>query len=208
MNRLTNDLMKDGYLRTTSIIEAFASIDRINFVLPELELDANADVPLPIGYGQTISQPTTVAIMMELLDPCQNQKILDIGSGSGWTTALLAYIVGEKGKVISIERIKELSDFGRKNIRKIKKIGKEVVESYNIDGSLGYAPRAPYDRILVSASAREVPQELRDQLKIGGKLVMPVHNYLHYLEKRGENDFYEEEYPGFSFVPLISRGSL
>lgn len=208
MNRLTNDLMKDGYLRTTSIIEAFANVDRIDFVLPELELDASADIPLPIGYGQTISQPTTVAIMMELLDPHENQKILDIGSGSGWTTALLAYIVGEKGKVISLERIKELCDFGRKNIRKIKKIDKEVAEFYNIDGSLGYSVRAPYDRILVSASAREIPQELKDQLKIGGKLVMPVHNYLHYLEKRGENDFYEEEYPGFTFVPLISRGNI
>lgn len=208
MNRLTNDLMKSGYLRTTSIIEAFANVDRIDFVLPELELDANADVPLPIGYGQTISQPTTVAIMLELLDPQEGQKILDIGSGSGWTTALLAYIVGEKGKVISLERIKDLCDFGRKNIRKIKKINREVAEFYNIDGSLGYSPRALYDRILVSASAREVPQELKDQLKVGGKLVMPVHNYLHYLEKRGENDFYEEEYPGFTFVPLISRGNI
>lgn len=198
--------MKDGYLRTHVIIEAFANIDRIDFVLPELESSAYADIPLPIGYGQTISQPTTVAIMMELLDPQENQKILDIGSGSGWTTALLAYIAGEKGKIISLERIKELCDFGRKNVRKIKKIGKGVTEFYNIDGSKGYSPRAPYDRILVSASANDVPQELKDQLKIGGKMVIPVNNYLHYVEKRGENDFYEEEYSGFTFVPLISRG--
>jgi protein-L-isoaspartate(D-aspartate) O-methyltransferase len=73
---------------------------------------------------------------------------------------------------------------------------------------LGYPQRAPYDRILVSASAKKVPQELKDQLKIGGKLVIPVHNYLHYLEKRGENEFYEEEYPGFTFVPLIDKGSF
>lgn len=208
MNRLTNNLMKDGYLRTHAIIEAFANVDRIDFVLPELEPSAYADIPLPIGYGQTISQPTTVAIMLELLDPQQNQKILDIGSGSGWTTALLAYIVGEKGKVISLERIRELCDFGRKNVRKIKKIGKEVTEIYNIDGSKGYAPRAPYDRILVSASAKEVPEELKNQLKIGGKMVIPVNNYLHYVEKRGENDFYEEEYSGFTFVPLISKGDI
>lgn len=198
--------MKDGYLRSSVIIEAFANIDRVDFVLPELELSANADIPLPIGYGQTISQPTTVAIMMELLDPQEGQKILDIGSGSGWTTALLAYIVGEKGKIISLERIKELCDFGRKNIRKVKRINKEVAEFYNMDGSKGYAPRAPYDRILVSASAKEVPQELKDQLKTGGKMVIPVHNYIHYIEKRGENDFYEEKYSGFMFVPLISKG--
>lgn len=205
MNRLTNDLMRNGYLRTDYIIEAFANIDRIEFVLPELELDADADIPLPIGYGQTISQPKTVAIMMELLDPQAGQKILDIGSGSGWTTALLGYIAGEKGKVISLERIKELYDFGRKNIRNIKKIKKEVIEFYNMNGIEGYSARAPYDRILASASSTKVPQELKDQLKIGGKLVMPINNYLHYLEKRGENDFYEESYPGFSFVSLVGK---
>jgi len=198
--------MKDGYLRNHFIIESFANVDRVNFVLPELEQSANADIPLPIGYGQTISQPTTVAIMLELLDPLKDQKILDIGSGSGWTTALLAYIVGEKGKVISLERIKELCEFGRKNIRKIREIKKEVAEIYNIDGSKGYAPRAPYDRILVSASASEIPQELKDQLKIGGKMVIPINNYLNYVERRGENDFYEEKYSGFTFVPLISKG--
>lgn len=205
MSRLTNKLMRSGYLRTSSIIEAFANIERVEFVPGDIELSANADVPLPIGYGQTISQPTTMAIMLELLDPREGNKILDIGSGSGWSTALLAYIVGEKGKVIALERIKELCDFGRKNIRKMKKINKETVEIYNMDGSRGYAARAPYDRILVSASGDEIYQELKDQLKIGGKLVMPVYNRLHYLEKRGENDFYEERYPGFMFVPLITK---
>jgi len=205
MSRLTNKLMRSGYLRTSSIIEAFANIERVEFVPGDIELSANADVPLPIGYGQTISQPTTMAIMLELLDPREGNKILDIGSGSGWSTALLAYIVGEKGKVIALERIKELCDFGRKNIRKMKKINKETVEIYNMDGSRGYAARAPYDRILVSASGEEIYQELKDQLKVGGKLVMPVYNRLHYLEKRGENDFYEEKYPGFMFVPLITK---
>lgn len=205
MSRLTNKLMRSGYLRTSSIIEAFANIERVEFVPGDIELSANADVPLPIGYGQTISQPTTMAIMLELLDPREGNKILDIGSGSGWSTALLAYIVGEKGKVIALERIKELCNFGRKNIRKMKKINKETVEIYNMDGSRGYAARAPYDRILVSASGEEIYQELKDQLKIGGKLVMPVYNRLHYLEKRGENDFYEERYPGFMFVPLITK---
>ncbi len=198
--------MKDGYLRTIPIIEAFANIDRVEFVLPEMELQAEANFPLPIGYGQTISQPATVAIMLELLDPRPGHKILDIGSGSGWTTALLSYIVGDKGKVISLERIEELCKFGKKNVSKFNFIKKGVVEFYNIDGSKGYPARAPYDRILVSASAEEVPQELKDQLSVGGKMVIPVYNHLHYLEKRSKNDFYEEKYPGFSFVPLIKKG--
>lgn len=205
MNRLTNNLMKDGYLRSDHIIEAFANIGRIEFVPSDLELQADIDVPLSIGYGQTISQPTTVAIMFELLDPRSGQKILDIGSGSGWTTALLSYIVGEKGKVIALERVKELCDWGRKNVDKMKFVKNEIAEFYNMDGSKGNPARAPYDRILVSATANEVPQELKEQLKVGGKLVMPVRNCLHYIERKSENDYYEEEYPGFAFVPLVKK---
>ncbi len=205
MNRLTNDLMRDGYLQTSAIIEAFANIDRMEFVLPEMYLEADANIPLPIGYGQTISQPATTAIMLELLDPRPGHKILDIGSGSGWITALLSYIVGEKGKVIALERINELCDFGKKNVMKFDFIKRGIAEFYNIDGIKGYSARAPYDRILVSASVKEIPQKLKDQLAVGGKLIIPVYNCLHYLEKRGENDFYEEKYPGFSFVPLVDK---
>lgn len=205
MNRLTNKLMKDGYLRTDSIIEAFANVGRIEFVPADLELQADIDVPLSIGYGQTISQPTTVAIMLELLDPRPGQKILDVGSGSGWTTALLAHVVGKEGKVIALEAIKELCDWGRKNADKMDFVKNEIAEFYNIDGSAGNEARAPYDRILVSAAANEVPQELKDQLKIGGKLVMPVKNCLHYIERKSEKEYYEEEYPGFAFVPLVKN---
>lgn len=205
MNRLTNDLMRDGYLQTIAIIEAFANIDRVEFVLPEMYFEANANIPLPIGYGQTISQPATVATMLELLDPRPGHKILDIGSGSGWTTALLSHIVEKKGKIIALERIKDLCDFGKKNVMKFNFIKRGIAEFYNMDGVKGYPARAPYDRILVSASVKEIPQKLKDQLAIGGKMVIPVYNHLNYLEKRGENDFYEEKYPGFSFVPLIDK---
>jgi protein-L-isoaspartate(D-aspartate) O-methyltransferase len=206
MNRLTNKLMKNGYLRTDSVIEAFSHVNRIEFVPSDMELQSDIDIPLSIGYGQTISQPTTVAIMMELLDPRPGQKILDIGSGSGWTTALLSCIVGKEGKVIALETVKELCDWGRKNADKMGFVKEGIAEFYNLDGSTGNEARAPYDRILVSATTNEVPQELKDQLKVGGKLVMPVRNCLHYVEKRGENDFYEEEYPGFTFVPLVKKG--
>lgn len=205
MNRMTNNLMRDGYLRTDYIIEAFANVDRVEFVPQDMTLHAEVNMPIPIGHGQTISQPATVATMLELLEPRPGQKILDVGSGSGWTTALLSYIVGKDGKVIALEAIKELCDWGRKNADKMGFVKDEIAEFYNIDGSKGNEARAPYDRILVSATADSVPEEYKEQLKVGGKLVMPVRNCLHYIEKKGEEDFYEEEYPGFSFVPLVQK---
>lgn len=205
MSRLVNDLIKDGYLKTSLIIDAFSEISRIEFVPVDLEGESEANIPLPIGHGQTISQPLTVAIMLELLDPQRGHNILDVGSGSGWTTALLSYIVGFKGKVTAIERIPELCKRGEENAEKFGYVKKKIAEFHSIDGNQGFPQNALYDRILVSAEAEEVPKALKVQLKIGGKIVIPVHNDIWYLEKKGEEDFYKEEYPGFSFVPLIKE---
>ena len=205
MSRLVNNLIREGYLKTDNIIDAFSEINRIEFVPAYLESQAEANIPLPIGYGQTISQPLTVAIMLELLNPQRGQNILDVGSGSGWTTALLSYIVGEKGKVIALERIPELCEFGKKNVDKYGFIKKGIAEMYCADGNKGFPKYSPYDRILVSAAVEDIPQPLKDQLKVGGKMVIPVHNDIWYLEKKEENDFYKEEFPGFSFVPLIEK---
>lgn len=204
MSKLVNDLITNGYLRTDLIIDAFSEISRVEFVPEELESEADRDIALPIGYGQTISQPLTVAVMLELLDPKRGQKILDVGSGSGWTAALLAYIVGGQGKVIAVEGIEQLEKFGEKNVDKFGYVKKGIVEFYAADGNIGFPPAAPFDRILVSAAAEKIPQALKDQLKIGGKMVIPVKNAITYLEKKSETDFYKEEYPGFSFVPLIN----
>jgi len=167
--------------------------------------EAEANIPLPIGYGQTISQPLTVAVMLELLDPKPGDNILDVGSGSGWSTSLLAHIVGKKGKVIALERIAELYKLGLKNTEKFGFIEEGIVEFYKEDGNNGFEKNAPYDRILVSASSEEIPDALKKQLKVGGKMVIPVKNSIWYLEKNGENEFHEEEYPGFSFVPLVKE---
>lgn len=205
MSRLVNDLIRNGYLKTDAIIDAFSEIGRIEFVRDEFEKDSEADIPFPIGSGQTISQPLTVAFMFELLDPQKGQNILDIGSGSGWTTALLSYIVGSRGKVTALERISELCEWGKQNADKFKFVSDRIAEFYCVDGSEGFPKNAPYDRILVSAMAENIPENLKKQLKIGGKMVIPVHNDIWYLEKKGENDFYKEEYPGFSFVPLVTK---
>lgn len=205
MRRLVNDLIRKGYLKSDAIVDAFSEIGRIEFVRSEFEGEAEADIPLPIGFGQTISQPLTVAFMLELLNPEEGQNILDIGSGSGWTTALLSYIVGLKGKVTALEMIPELCEWGKQNAEKFKFVSSKIAEFHCENGGRGFSQNAPYNRILVSAMVQEISQELKDQLKIGGKMVIPVHNDIWYLEKKSENDFYKEEFPGFSFVPLVQK---
>lgn len=203
MSRLTNDLIKNGYLRSDSIIDAFFNVNRVEFVSEDLASQSEANIPLPIGHGQTISQPLTVAFMMELLNPESGQNILDVGSGSGWTTGLLAYIVGEKGRVTAIEKIRELCDLGEKNVNKFGFVKKGIVEFYCQSAENGFERNAPYDRILVSASVNEIPLEFKKQLAIGGKMVIPVKNSIWYVEKEGENDFHIENFSGFSFVPFV-----
>ena len=205
MSILVNNLITKGYLKTDIIIDAFSEIKRIEFIPKELESVAEVDVALPIGNGQTISQPLVVAFMLELLDPQRDQKILDVGSGSGWTTALLSYIVGNEGKVFGIENINELKEFGEENVEKYGFIKKGIVRIIQGDGSKGLPEEAPFDRILVSASTDKIPQALKDQLKIGGKLVIPIGSSVVYLEKKSETEFDKEEFPGFIFVPLIVR---
>lgn len=204
MSRLVNDLIKRGCLRTDRIVDAFSEMNRIEFVPEEFFSEAEADIALPIGYGQTISQPSTVALMFELIEPKEGHKILDVGSGSGWTTALFAYIVGEEGKVIAIERKEALKNMGEYNVDKFRYVRDKRVQFFLGDGSLGFPAEAPFDRILVSASVEQIPEELKKQLKIGGKMVIPVKNSLVFLEKKSEDEFIKELYPGFLFVPLIT----
>ena len=201
MNFIIDELISQGYLKTPRIVRAFRKIDRADFVRPEFLNSAYANAPLPIGEGQTISQPLTVAFMLELLQPKPGDKILDVGSGSGWTTALLAEIVGRKGRVLGIEIVPELRRFGKENIKKYF----IAVEILGVNGSKGYKKQAPYDKILVSAAAGKTPAELKNQLKISGRLVIPVKNSIWLIERLGKNQFREKEHFVFAFVPLVKR---
>jgi len=204
MKQLIENLIRRGYLETPVIIDAFYKINRADFIPEDLKDKASMNAPLSIGYGQTISQPLTVAFMLELLQPKKGDKILDIGSGSGWQSSMLAYITGDKGKVFAIERILELSEFGRKNSERYNFKNLEFIIS---DGSKGYEKEAPYDRIIVAASASmEIPEELKKQLKIGGRLVIPVENSIWLVIKIAKDKYKEKEFPGFAFVPLIRDG--
>lgn len=205
LKQLVKNLIDSGYLKTPSIIDAFRKIDRADFIPEKIKIDAYLNTPLPIGYGQTISQPLTVAFMLELLKPEKGDKILDVGSGSGWQTALLAEITGKNGKIFGLEIIPELKDLGEKNIAKYNFIKNGIVEIILADGSAGLKKEAPFDKIIVGAMAETIPKEFREQLKIGGRLVMPYRGSVWLIIKKSEDDFEEYEYPGFAFVPLVDK---
>jgi len=202
---LIDDLIREGRLKTQNIIEAFRKIKRVDFLPQDMKNLAELNEALPIGFGQTISQPLVVAFMLELLEPKKGEKILDIGSGSGWTTALLAEIVGKQGKVIAIDIIPELVEFGKQNVAKYNFIKEGRVEFICVDGSKGYQKEAPYDKILASATASKLPKAWKEQLKIGGRIVTPINSSIWLFVKKDEKKFEEYEYPGFVFVPLITK---
>lgn len=206
MEKLINQLIQQGYLKTPQIIEAFKTIKREDFVLKDLKDEAGVNAPLPIGHGQTISQPLTVAFMLELLQPKSDDIILDIGAGSGWQTALLAYCVSHQckpGKIFAIERIPELMEFGERNVAKYNFVEKGIVNFVCGDGSKGLNMAAPFDKIIVAAMAEEIPRAWKQQLKIGGRIVAPIKNSIWLFIKESEKKFNEQEFPGFAFVPLI-----
>jgi len=202
---LINSLIEESWLKTPRIIEAFKKIKRIDFLPENIKNLAELNEALPIGYGQTISQPLVVAFMIEILNPWSGEKILDVGSGSGWTSAILGEVVGEKGKVIAIEIIPELMEFGKENVKNYNFVEKGVVEFICADGSKGYSKEAPFDKILASASAREIPRAWKEQLKVGGRIVTPIGTSIWLFIKKSEKEFEEIEYPGFVFVPLIEK---
>ena len=214
---LIDYLIKDGWLKTPRIIKAFLEIKRADFLPEDLKNLAELNEALPIGYGQTISQPLVVAFMLEQLQPKEGDKILDVGAGSGWTSALLGEIVGEKGRVIAIEFIPELKTFGENNAAKYSLVKKGWVQFFLADGSKGYAKEAPFDKILCSAAVppvrnkisngaqKTIPPSWKKQLKVGGRIVAPIGSSIWLFIKRNETEFEEVEYPGFTFVPLVEQ---
>lgn len=203
INTFVYDLIKQGVLKTPSIIDAFKKIDRADFVPTELKKQAYINEPLPIGKGQTISQPYTVAFMIELLRPKAGDKIFEIGFGSGWQTALLAEIVGKSGKIYAVERIPVLYRFGRKNIAKYGFIKNGTIKMIGGDATLGLKRHSPFDKIIAAASAKDLPKEWLKELKVDGRLVAPTKNSIWLFIKKSEKDFKKQEFPGFVFVPLV-----
>jgi len=203
-NLFVLNLIDQGVLKTPRIIEAFKKIDRADFTPPELKNEAYIDEPLYIGEGQTISQPYTVAFMIELLQPKSDDKIFEVGFGSGWQTAILAEIVGGKGKIFAVERIEKIFKFGTKNISKYNFIKKGIVKTILADATRGLKKYALFDDIIAAASGTEAPEAWLEELKIGGRLVMPIRNSIWLFIKKSGEKFEKQEFPGFVFVPLLS----
>ncbi len=203
LDTLLKDLKDIGYLKTPLIERAFRAVKREMFVADEHKVSVYENHPLPIGFGQTISQPLVVAFMLELLEPKIGEHILEIGMGSGWQTALLAFCVGEKGSVVGVERIPELASFAEKNFEKITDIPHGAIRPLLGDGVAGSPADAPFDKIIAAASGTGIPPAWMEQLKVGGRIVAPAGNTLVVIDKASPVKFEERKFYGFSFVPLV-----
>jgi len=197
-HELSRYLQQRGVLKSAMLIESFNAIDRKDFVSPGLQDEAYEDHPLAIGAGQTISQPYTVAFMLELLQLEESDRILDVGCGSGWSTALLAQ-TAKSGFVTGVELVPELLELARDNLEKYPLTNIRL----ELAGEVLGIPGQTFDKILVSAAAEELPSELVDQLKPGGTMVIPVQNDMVVIFKRKDGSIEQSEFSGFRFVPLI-----
>ena len=205
--QLVKKLKFERRIISEKVEKAFLEIPREEFVPPYLKNQAYFDTPLEIGEEQTISAPHMVAIMCEELLLSENMKILEIGSGSGYHAAIVSKIIGPKGHVYTVERIKSLAEQAKKNL---KKIGIKNVTVKHADGSTGLPDHAPYDRIYVTCAAPKIPPPLIQQLKEDGVLLIPVGDRFCELKRiRKKNDkLIQENLGGCVFVPLIGKHGL
>lgn len=181
-----------------SVAEAFASVPRAGFLPAAQRSRAEYDGPIPIGYGQTNSQPHTVENMLRLLDVRPGIRVLDVGSGSGWTTALLAHLVGPKGSVLGLELVPELAQWGAANLGSAYPWARIEPADRRV---LGDPAGAPYDRILVSAGAGRMPDALVEQLADPGRMVVPVRGTMMLVEHRS-GEVRVTAHGRYRFVPL------
>jgi protein-L-isoaspartate(D-aspartate) O-methyltransferase len=201
-SRMLNEHLIGRGIKNDAVLAAMMTVPREEFVAEQLRASAYEDHPLPIDAGQTISQPYIVAYMTEKLELSAEDRVLEIGTGSGYAAAILSRIVKT---VYTVEHFAELA---RKAVRRFEKLGYTNVHVLEADGTLGWPEHAPYDAIVVTAGAPEVPAPLLEQLAEGGRLVIPVGDnaYLQNLvrvRRRSNTDYLREVLCAVRFVPLV-----
>ena len=197
-------LVKRG-IKNPEVLRVMEEVQRHLFIPVSSRSLAYADLAIPIGQAQTISQPFIVARMLELLDPQPYERILEIGSGSGYVVALLSKL---SDKVIGLEKIPELVEFGRRNLQEA---GVKNARIINMDGSAGAMPYCPYDKIIISAGCPKIPEELFVQLKPNGVVVAPVGDRVKQVivkATKTSKGFVEEKFESCSFVPLVGKNGF
>ena len=197
---INNQLLKRGII-DKKVLDAIYIVPRHRFVSRIYRSMAYSDNPLPIGYGQTISQPYIVGLMTELLQVNGKHKVLEIGTGSGYQTAILSIL---SKKVITLEVLKSLS---RKSFERLTKLGYKNIDFHCADGKNGWLKDAPYDRILVSAAPKTIPEVLIEQLAPNGYIVIPVGSlydqFIHIITKNINGDVHIKKSTPVRFVPLV-----
>jgi protein-L-isoaspartate(D-aspartate) O-methyltransferase len=193
--------LKARGVRNPAVLEAMRDVPREEFVGDAMAEFAYEDSPLPIGEGQTISQPYIVAVMTEMLEPSGGDRVLEVGTGSGYAAAILSRIVGE---VYTVERHRQLAEVA---VARFRRLGCTNIRVRQGDGTLGWPEHAPYDAILVTAAAPKVPQPLKEQLAVGGRLLVPTGSsrtqQLVRIRRTTGNDYEQENLLGVRFVPLV-----
>lgn len=215
MENLTNEDLIEHLENNTKVLnpelkKAFLAIDRGDFVDDDYVIEAYNDYPLPIGYGQTISQPTVVAVMLDLLSLKKGDRVLDVGCGSGWTTALLGFLVGAKGEVVGIDVIEEFVELTRNRLSSYREKVPNVAVFHASEGDAIYSE--DFDRILVNASfsdLHDIPENMKKGLKENGRMVVPVVNDLVVFTKNNGELKEEKRLPqSVSFVPYVNLKEL
>lgn len=199
--QMVHEQIEGRGIRDTAVLQAMATIPREQFVLSDFKEHAYKDSPLPIYADQTISQPYVVGFMLAALDLKPTDKILEIGTGSGYAAALLGHIVAT---VHTVERHEKLVAYARERLQALNITNVHV---HHADGTMGWPPAAPYDGIVVAAGSPHIPPTLKKQLKMNGRLVIPIgkrrNQRLIFLVRTGENQYRQTNLGGVKFVPLI-----
>lgn len=195
-----------------AVKDAFAAIDRADFVPEAARSEAQKNIPVSVGDEQIASQPYTVAFMLELLEPKAGEKILEIGTGTGWQAGLLAHIVGngtsestQRGKVVALELLESLAERATKNLEVYHFISEGIAEVIKSDAIRGAESKAPFDKIIASVASDKIPAAWKEQVRIGGRIVAPVGENIVVLDKTGPNSFTRRQYFGFDFAPIAEN---